>query len=261
MSQNLSFANQNLRDRSFKGKTLIGADFSGADIRGCDFCFSQLQDANFANVRTGKSQKQKAIATGLTFLMALTFAGMAMIASIVLMAFVVTLVIGSDNVNRETIYWVALIAIVIFAVGFAVTFTSSYTIAGNEGILTAILISCATAFAYGFLESAFTKNLVSGAFNAIAEASKFNPIAALLLFLAIEPLQIFASLYLFRSAINLWRTGAGTKFRHADLTNASFRNAILVSCDFSNAIADHVNWQQAQISRCKLPPNFDASKQ
>jgi hypothetical protein len=51
----LNFANQNLRNRSFKGKKLNSADFSGADIRGCDFSNALLREANFAQVRAGQT--------------------------------------------------------------------------------------------------------------------------------------------------------------------------------------------------------------
>jgi len=252
MGQSLSFANQDLRDRSFKGKNLIGADFSGADIRGCNFCCSQLKAANFANVRAGKSQRQTAIASIVSFVMALMFAGTAMIASILLIAFIIAFIFGSTSVNRETVYWVAIVAIVVFAVSFAISFTASFTIGGTKSPFTAIAISLIIAFAAGFFGSTFTKLLVSGAFNAIASSLRFNIFMSLLTFLAIEPLQILGSLYLFRLAINAPRTSTGTKFKYADLTKASFHRATLVNCDFSNAIMLDVDWEQAQISRCKL---------
>ncbi|WP_271252423.1 pentapeptide repeat-containing protein [Pseudanabaena sp. Chao 1811] len=252
MSQGLNFANQDLRDRSFQGRNLIGADFSGADLRGCNFYRSQLKFANFANVRTGKSPRQIAIANFTSFVMALMFAGTALIATILLITFILTFIFGTNIVNRETIYWVAIIAIVVFAVGFAIAFTINFTFSHSKGILTAIPITLIIAFVSGYFGSTFTKILVSGAFNAIAGSIKFNSFTALLTFLAIEPLQVFGSLYLFRIAINASRTAIGTQFQYADLTKASFQNATLISCDFTNAITDDVNWEQAQISRCKL---------
>lgn len=252
MSQSLNFANQNLRDRSFKGRNLVGADFSGADLRGCNFYRSQLQSANFANVRTGKSPKQRLMKNVGAFVMALIFAGTIMIATILLITFITTFIFGSEIVNRETIYWVAIVAIVIFAVGFAITLTSSFAITNNKTAFITMSISLITAFVSGYFGSTLTKILVSGAFNAVSNSIKFNIFTALLTFLAIEPLQIFGSLYLFRFAINTSRTIMGTKFQYADLTNASFHNAILVSCDFSNAIMNDVDLEQAQILRCKL---------
>lgn len=252
MSQSLNFANQDLRDRSFKGRNLVGADFSGADLRGCNFYRSQLKSANFANVRTGKSPRQIAIANIKSFVMAVMFAGTTMIAMILLITFVFTFIFSPELVNRDTIYWVAIVVIVVFAVGFATTFTSSFAIANSKGILIAIAISLITAFGSGYFGSTFTKILVSGAFNAISNSIKSNSLIALLTFLAIEPLQIFGSFYLFRLAINASRTNLGTKFQYADLTNASFHNATLVSCDFTNAITNDVNWEKAQMSRCKL---------
>lgn len=252
MSQSLNFANQDLRDRSFKGKNLVGANFSGADIRGCNFCRSQLKAANFANVRAGKSQRQAAIASLVSFVMALMFAGTATISTILLVAFSLSFIFGATIINQATVYWVAIVAIVVFAVSFAVSFTASFAISSSKGTVIAIPISLVVAFGSGFFGSTFTKILVSGAFNAIAGSLRFNPFTAILIFLAIEPLQIFGSLYLFRLAINTWRTTTGTKFQYADLTKASFHSATLVNCDFSKAIVNDVDWEQAQISRCKL---------
>jgi hypothetical protein len=53
-----NFANQDLRNRSFKGQNLNGADFSASDIRGCDFSYALLRGANFEGVRAGQSLKQ-----------------------------------------------------------------------------------------------------------------------------------------------------------------------------------------------------------
>jgi hypothetical protein len=57
-SSPLNFANQDLRNRSFKGHNLQGADFSGCDIRGCNFSHALLQGANFERVRAGQTPKQ-----------------------------------------------------------------------------------------------------------------------------------------------------------------------------------------------------------
>ncbi|WP_103666624.1 pentapeptide repeat-containing protein [Pseudanabaena sp. BC1403] len=252
MSQSLNFANQDLRDRSFKGKNLVGADFSGADIRGCNFCRSQLKAANFANVRAGASQRQNVIASMASFVMALMFAGTAMIATILLITFVITFIFGAAKIDRTTVYWVAIIAIVVFSVCFAIAFTASFTFTGRRGTLIATGISLLIAFGFGFFGSSFTKILVAGAFNAIIGLLRFNSFTALLTFLAIEPLQIFGSLYLFRLTINASRTMIGTRFQYANLTKASFHKANLVNCDFSHAITNEVDWEQAQISRCKL---------
>lgn len=57
-SGQLSFANQDLRNCSFRQLYLRDADFSGADIRGCDFNSANLIGANFGYVRAGLSHKQ-----------------------------------------------------------------------------------------------------------------------------------------------------------------------------------------------------------
>ncbi len=250
MSQNLNFANQDLRDRSFKGRNLVGADFSGADIRGCDFSRAQLKSANFDNVLAGKSQRQTAISSIILFVMALMVASTAMIAMILLITFLISFIFGTAIVNREIVYWVAIVLIVVFAVSFAIAFTISFT--GTKGIFVVISISLITAFSSGLWGSTFTKILVVGAFNAIAQLLRFNSFVALLIFLAIAPLQIFGSLYLFKLLINISQTSTGTKFQYADLTKASFDQATLVNCDFSKAIMDDVNLQRSQILRSKL---------
>ncbi len=252
MGQGLNFTNQNLRDRSFKGKNLIGADFSGADIRGCNFHRAQLQDANFNNVRAGKSPRQIAKTSAILFLITLLFAGTAMITTIVVITFAITFFVGIANINRDTVYWVAVVAIIVFAVAFAIAFTSSCLVLGKRLTASAITLVLVIAFASGFLGSTFTKILIAGAFTVIADSLRVNVWLSLIAFLAIEPLQIFGSLYLFRITVNIARNTTGTGFQYADLTNASFRNATLVSCDFSHAIVQEVNWEQAQISGCKL---------
>jgi uncharacterized protein YjbI with pentapeptide repeats len=252
MNQNLNFTNQDLRDRSFQGKNLVGANFSGADIRGCNFSHSQLQSANFAKVLTGLSQRQNLTINITSFFMAFMFAGTAMIAAILLITFTLSLILGIAQINREIVYWVAIVVIVVFAVCFAIAFTGYFINSSKKGVFAAIPISLVAAFMSGLYGSTFTKILVSGAFNAIAGLLQFNIFIALLTFLAIEPLQIFGSLYLFRLAMNASRTRVGTNFNYADLTQASFHSAVLVNCDFSKAITDGVDWEQAQISRCNL---------
>lgn len=54
----LYFADQDLRNRSFKGQNLNQANFSGADLRGCDFSYALLQDANFQGVKLGQTSRQ-----------------------------------------------------------------------------------------------------------------------------------------------------------------------------------------------------------
>jgi uncharacterized protein YjbI with pentapeptide repeats len=187
------------------------------------------------------------------FVMALMFAGTAMIAIILLISFTITFIFGAARIDRTTVYWVAIIAIVVFSVCFAIAFTaSSFTFTGRKGTFIATTISLIVAFLFGFFGSTFTKILVAGAFNAIIGLLRFNSFTALLTFLAIEPLQIFGSLYLFRLTINTSRTMIGTRFQYANLTKASFHKANLVNCDFSHAITNDVDWEQAQISRCKL---------
>jgi hypothetical protein len=252
MSQSLNFANQDLRDRSFKGKDLAGADFSGADIRGCNFYRSQLKAANFANVRAGKSQRQTIFASIISLVMALMFAGTMTISAILLITFAIAFLLGIESIDRQKVYWVAIAAIIIFAIGFTLAFTGSFLAGKKRGIFGASLISLLVAFLAGFWGSTFTKILVAGAFKAIASALIANSFLALSIFLVIEPLQILGSLYLFRLAIQAPSMTVGTKFQYADLTKASFYSATLVNCDFSKAIVEDVDWGEAQILRCKL---------
>ena len=61
----LVFANQDLRNRSFRGQLLNEADFSGADLRGCDFSGTELLGANFERATLGQTIRQKAIWVGI----------------------------------------------------------------------------------------------------------------------------------------------------------------------------------------------------
>jgi hypothetical protein len=67
----LNFANQDLRNRRFKGRNLNDADFSNCDIRGCDFSYALLQGANFERVRTGRTRRQFITLAMVTILVAL----------------------------------------------------------------------------------------------------------------------------------------------------------------------------------------------
>lgn len=66
----LDFANQDLRNRSFKGQNLNQANFSGADLRGCDFSYALLQGANFQGVRLGQTYRQLLMLIGVAALVA-----------------------------------------------------------------------------------------------------------------------------------------------------------------------------------------------
>ncbi len=261
MSQGLNFANQNLRDRSFKGRNLIGADFSGADIRGCNFYRAQLKFANFANVRSGLSDRQILWQSAIAYGISLIFAATVMVSAILCLVFVATLMAiwfnGSNSLSPDLLTGVAIAVIVIFAVSFAIAFM----IGSNRGMVSVshkqvtltIFICLVTAFGTGFLGSSLVKILVNGAYESIANSMAQNIWLATLTFLAIQPLQIFGSLYLFQWNLYRSQTLIGTQFQYADLTNASFHKANLISCDFSHALTADVNWQQALILRCKLP--------
>ncbi|MBE9126494.1 MULTISPECIES: pentapeptide repeat-containing protein [unclassified Coleofasciculus] len=70
-SHPLKFANQDLRNHSFKGQNLNGADFSGSDIRGCDFSYASLQGANFERVKVGQTPRQFITVVGVAVVVAL----------------------------------------------------------------------------------------------------------------------------------------------------------------------------------------------
>lgn len=67
----LNFAEQDLRNRSFKGQNLNQANFSGADLRGCDFSYALLQGANFERVRLGQTSRQLLMLIGVAVIVAL----------------------------------------------------------------------------------------------------------------------------------------------------------------------------------------------
>jgi uncharacterized protein YjbI with pentapeptide repeats len=262
MRQSLNFANQDLRDRSFKGRNLIGADFSGADIRGCNFCRAQLKFANFANVKSGLSDRQILWQSIIAYGISIIFAVTVMVSAILGLVFIATLIANwtkaDHNLSADTLMGIAIAVVVIFAVSFAIAFMigcngGMVSVSRKQVILTA-LICLVTAFCAGFLGSPLVKMLVSGAFKGIANSMAQNVGLASLTFLAIQPLQIFGSLYLFQWNLYRSRTLIGTQFQYADLSNASFYKANLICCDFSHALTTDVNWQQALILRCKSCP-------
>jgi hypothetical protein len=264
MGHSQNFANQDLRDRSFKGKSLIGADFSGADIRGCDFCGAQLQSANFANVRSGFSQRQLLVNAFITYVLALLFAFTTMIITILFLNFLLCIAISifglSFDYRQIAIDGITLVVVVVYAVSFTIAFILAFTsslMASNSKILFTIGICLVTAFAGGYGGAEVIKILMGGAFNVIFGFLNTNAWLASLLLLTIEILQGFGSLYLFRWVISIPRSVIGTKFKQANLTQASFQNAMLVGCDFSQAIITDVDWQRSHIWGCKLPANFD----
>lgn len=69
-SSPFNFANQDLRNRSFRGQNLNAADFSGCDIRGCDFGYALLQGANFTQVRMGQTPKYFILLTFIALIVA-----------------------------------------------------------------------------------------------------------------------------------------------------------------------------------------------
>ncbi|MDX2254834.1 MAG: pentapeptide repeat-containing protein [Pseudanabaenaceae cyanobacterium bins.39] len=264
MGHNQNFANQDLRDRSFKGKSLIGADFNGSDIRGCDFGGAQLQLANFANVRSGYSQRQLIVNGLITYILALLFAFTAMVIAILLLNFLLCLAIivfGLGFDYRQMAFNGITLGVVIV---YAISFTIAFILACMGGLVTnhrktifTVAICLVTAFVEGYLGSGMVKILMGGAFNVIFGFLNTNAWLGSLLLLVIEILQGIGSLYLFRWVISIPRSIVGTKFKQANLTQASFQNAVLVGCDFSQAIVTDVDWQRAQIWGCKLPANFD----
>lgn len=260
MSQGLNFANQDLRDRSFKGRNLSGADFSGADIRGCNFCGAQLKFANFANVRSGLSDRQILWQSVIAYCISIIFAATIMVSAILCLVFIATLIAiwtkAGNNLSSDLLTGIAIAVVVIFAVSFAIAFmlgcNGGMISVSRKQILLTVIICLVTAFCTGFFGSPLVKMLVNGAFKGIANSMTQNIWLASLTFLAIQPLQIFGSLYLFQWNLYRSRTLIGTQFQYADLTNASFHKANLISCDFSHALTTDVNWQQALILRCKL---------
>jgi uncharacterized protein YjbI with pentapeptide repeats len=224
MTQPLDFSNQDLRNRSFKGrKDLAGADFRKADIRGCNFSGANLEGANFSGLTSGQSGQQIFIAFAFAF--AGAFAG----------GLVFGLVIAGAGVG-------AFMGAFTFGFGFAGAFGFGFAGAvAGAGAVTFVFVFV-IMFMVGFLE--FAKGNILGGIG----------------YSLVALFSLFLSYILLKQALEEIRNMTGTSFKETELTNTKFTGAILNNCDFTDATLHHVDWTHARFRRCKFSTNLAIRK-
>jgi uncharacterized protein YjbI with pentapeptide repeats/gas vesicle protein len=235
MPQPLDFSNQDLRDRSFKGREdLAGADFRKADIRGCDFSNANLEGADFSGVTAGKSSKQIFIVVAGSVAAAYTGAYTA--------AGWYAAYAGAG---------VSVIAVVI-AVVAAVAVAGWYAVYVDIGASADTYWTDAVAGAYlcagAYLGASAGVAAVAGAYAA-AEFAKGNIFGGI-------GYSLTAICFIFPACgglmlvIEFIRNVTGTSFKKVKLVNTKFTGAILNSCDFVNAKIHQIDWTHTYFIRC-----------
>ena len=222
MTQPLDFSNQDLRNRSFKGrKDLAGAIFRNADIRGCDFSDANLEGADFSGVTAGQSGKQIFI-SGLfvvvfTVLFIFALAGAAVGKFVVAVTFAFVLggrsMIGITGTFRNGINF-AIMALVLLGFGFAILFTGVVAEFSNSNFIGGIFYSFITMVFFGVSY----------------------------IFLQISLKEI--------------KNATGTSFNTAILTRGKFTSAVLKNCDFLFATLNNIEWTHSHIRQCNFSDNL-----
>ncbi|MGC1396258.1 MAG: pentapeptide repeat-containing protein [Coleofasciculaceae cyanobacterium] len=267
----LNFAEQDLRNRSFKGQNLNQANFSGADLRGCDFSYALLQGANFQGVRLGQTSRQLLMLIGVAVSVAL----------LTLNAFS-HMIFGVLGRTPSESGWSLAIALYI-SLALAGTFGGIRAIIANKssifGRITLIVSGAASAALVGFFYGGSTTNnnsqmailgavlgglimaillisrvatrlmviavAVAGAVSGYGLAFLFGTVA--IANFSVQNLiwgMVWGTLSLIYIAVTMVSLkftvteikGVGTSFRGADLTNAIFDQVILQNIDFKGSI-------------------------
>lgn len=267
----LNFANQDLRNCSFKGQNLNHADFSGADLRGCDFSYALLQGANFQGVRFGQSFRQLLMLIGVA----------AMVALLTFNAFS-QMIFGALSKTPSDPSWSFVIALYV-SLAISGTFGAARAIIGKKsailGRITLIISGAASGALIGFFYGGITTNnnpkmaivgavlggliiaitlilhvgrrlmvvavAVAGAVAGYGLAFLVGAIA--IAYLSVQNLlwgMVWGTLsitYIALTMVSLNFTvteikAVGTSFRGADLTNTKFDQVILQNTDFKGTI-------------------------
>ncbi|MEE3717168.1 pentapeptide repeat-containing protein [Tumidithrix elongata RA019] len=123
MFNNLSYAEQDLRNRSFKGRKLAGHDFSHSDLRGCDFSDADLTGANFFGVKTGKTWQQTPISILLNILVGLLLLIFLAVVSFMSQSPIAVKDVGTDGKEKHHVreLEIAYLFIIGFMVALAMT--------------------------------------------------------------------------------------------------------------------------------------------
>lgn len=268
----LYFANQNLRNRSFKGHNLMGADFSGSDIRGCDFSNALLQGANFKQVKAGQTPRYLIILISVAVVVAIAtfhaisqmmFNALGVIPEepvwIYALVFLFSLdLAGVSSAVRGMTSDKSITKRIATAVSGATSgallalfyYRGNVTMAKNPEIAGKTLVVAAVVMAIlGFYS---TKGLVpvavgvagsvaayKFAFLVVGVASTYlstQNIVWGLFWMIVAKGAIALFIISLRQSIQDITSSFATSFRGADLTNANFEGAKLGTTDFSRAV-------------------------
>jgi hypothetical protein len=265
--------NENLRRKSFAGRSLQAASFDGADLRGADFTMADLSNASFRSARFGVPSSIGAAILGAAIALSLAFgvvAGFAFDAVrdrlygegwertssaagilIILLVFVVVLFWKGLDVAIRTYLWT-----------FAVVLGASFVIRliwGSVDIAVAARgIGLALVIALAVL-SGIVARVVGGALGAWAialvaiigglAAGQANGGAATLVISVSMVLISKRALHgdprdrsvrvLAHRLVDRW----GTQFVRANLTGADFTGTDATHCDVTGATLDGVQWE------------------
>jgi uncharacterized protein YjbI with pentapeptide repeats len=259
-----NFANQDLRNRSFRGQVLNYADFSGSDLRGCDFSRASLVGATFDRARLGASGRQWA-----------TLGTIALVTALLMGHAVSQMVFGAMGQTPAEPAWNYVVALYI-SLGIAGTigfvplkppsirkllqllaatasgallgfFYGGSTTGDNPQVAVAAALAGGLAANFSLRWRAGRMALTIAAAVAAYGFAFLMGTTALAYLAALRPLAGFSLSLL--TLIYLWltlkafvlasaeiRQFPGTSFRAADLTHASFANVDLKHADFKGGI-------------------------
>ena len=233
MTQPLDFSNQDLRNRSFKGRQdLAGANFQKADIRGCDFSKANLKGADFSEIKAGRSGKQIFITLLITLMVTVTGAYTGMN-------------VGSDEVS-------------LFRMG------SGAFMGASSIIVSSVVLDARIGAFWGTSRVAFWGTSIGATWGfgtylgalTIKELSKSNTVSVILLSL-LALVFFWATYFAFKLAFEDIQNETGTSFKESILTNAKFTYAILKNCEFTGTNMVQTDWENAYFIRCKFSGRFN----
>jgi uncharacterized protein YjbI with pentapeptide repeats len=282
----LDFSGQNLRGRSFRGRTdLSAANFSYADIRGTDFTNAQLKGANFSQAQAGRERGWAIVLLGVSLVLS-ALSGLA--------STVVGLTTANALIHQNPIQMLAGVVILVMLAVFIVVTVRRELIVALQGLVIAGLALAALMAAFGAgvaIASAVIAATIAVAIAMVAAAASVgagagSPVvvagaaaaaaglsvalndsgttaatgtvaAAIAVAVAMAAAGLSASVngkalagdktYTFiRNLAIAFAAIGGTSFRGAELTDADFTQATLDSTDLRGANLTRTCWFQAQ---------------